>query len=89
MGAGTVSCGGGLLIGDLAIPLSRWPLLFPQVTWKYMPEMTQLCQIPGSEEPGPNLGVVCGPVTSRPAEVVCWWSVVEGMVRDGHLSYCV
>ena len=50
---------------------------------------TQSCQIPGSEESGPNLGVVCGLMSSRPGEVVHWQSVVEGEARDGHLSYLV
>lgn len=54
-----------------------------------MPELTELCQIPGSEESGPNLGVVCGLGTSRCGEVVHWWSVVEGNVKDVPLSYLV
>lgn len=51
-----------------------------------MLKSAQLCQLPGSEESGPNLGV-CGLVTSRPGEVALWQSVVEGDVRDGHLPY--
>ena len=53
-----------------------------------MLKSAQLCQLPGSEESGPNLGV-CGLVTSGPGEVALRQSVVEGEVRDGHLPYHV
>lgn len=54
-----------------------------------MSKWTQPCQIPGSEESGPNLEVVCGLLSSRPGEAVRWRSVVEGEARGGHLSYLV
>lgn len=74
---------GQLPIRDLAVPISLWQVFSKWLGNRYL---SQLCQVPRSEDSKPNLGVG-GLVTSRPGEVVLWQSVVEGEVRDGHLPY--